>query len=155
MRRECPSVDLYSWSLQNRTEQAPWLPDLGQFFTESYGHLNWKKTFKISDQIKWSYLTNQAWDSKPCLSVPYLHVFYIPPGMFTQSLPWAFCVKAWKPFQCRNFFPSYQFKPPGIIWGHFLSSSHLVAGRRDQTPSPYNLLSRSFREPSWASFSPD
>lgn len=90
-RREHPFVDLSSQSLQNRTEQAPWLPDLGQiqFFIGSYDHLDWKQHLKSVSST-----TNQAHDSEPCLSVLYLHVFYVPPEMLTLSLPWAACAKA-------------------------------------------------------------
>ena len=43
---------------------------------------------KTSD-IKSSHQPNTTMPTKPCPEVPHLHVFWTPPGMVTQSLPWA------------------------------------------------------------------
>jgi len=76
--------------------------------------------------------------------------------MVTLPLPWAACSNAW-PLFSKEFFLNIQSKPP-LTQGHFLSSYHLLLGRRDQPLPRYNLFSGSCREreglPS-ASFSPD
>ena len=38
---------------------------------------------------------NTTMPAKPCPEVPYLHIFWTPPGMVTPPLPWAACSNAY------------------------------------------------------------
>ena len=58
--------------------------------------LRLEKTSKIS---KSKHQPNTNVRTKPCPAVPHLHVFSTPPGMVTQSPPWAACSNAWPLFQ--------------------------------------------------------
>ena len=58
---------------------------------------------KISKVINSNHQPNTTMPAKPCPEVPHLNVFWTPPGMVTQPLPWAACSNAWPLFQKRSF----------------------------------------------------
>ena len=58
--------------------------------------LRLKKTSKI---IKSNCHPTTTRTAEPCPEVPYLHIFWTPPGMVTQSPPWAAHSNAWPLFQ--------------------------------------------------------
>ena len=55
--------------------------------------MGWKRTLRSSSP------TVTTMPTKPYPKVPHLHVFWTPPGMVTQPLPWAACSNAWPLFQ--------------------------------------------------------
>lgn len=60
--------------------------------------------------------------------------------MAIPPCPWAACSNAWSPLQWRIFSLYLVLTSPGTTWGYFVSSCHLLHGRRDQPPPRYQLL---------------
>ena len=90
----------FLWELPNKVRNRQYNADIYIYNDRTIESLRLEKPFKI---IKPNHQPNTTTPAKPCPEVPYLHVFWTPPGMVTPPPPWAACPNAWPLFQWKNF----------------------------------------------------
>ena len=83
--------------------------------------------------------------SRPCPSLPHLHVSWAPPGAVTPPPPWAACASA-SPLLLRRNVPSIQPEPPLVQLEAINSQPIAVTWSRSWSPPHHNLLSGSCRK---------